>query len=441
MEIFLAILTLIIGSAGTYFVQRLKSGNQDLEKQKELAVANSKIESLNQKAQSLENQIKEKEFQVFQAQEKAKESEVKWATLQADFNNLQKRYQEHKEEVKALQDNFKAEFKALAGDVLREQSKDFKEKNESVLQPFRDQLKNFQEVVSKQMEENTVNATSFKHHITALKEMNQKISEDAQNLTKALKGDNKQQGNWGELILEKILESSELVKGSEYDTQVSLNDEDDKRIQPDVVIYLPENKHIIIDSKVSLTAYERLVSSDTLEAQEAALKEHILSIKTHIKNLSEKKYQNAKGLSTPDFILLFIPIESSFGIAIKEDIGLFNYAWDRKIVLVSPSTLLATLKTVASIWKQEKVNKNVLAIADESAKLYDKFVGFLEDLESIESSFKKVGNQFEETKKKLSTGSGNIISRIEKIKKLGLKTNKNIGSNYLEESQNESDGE
>ena len=263
--------------------------------------------------------------------------------------------------------------------------------------------------------------------------MNIKISEEAQNLTKALKGDNKQQGNWGELILEKILEGSELVKDQEYQTQVNDNNDDGKRIQPDVVVFLPEDKHLIIDSKVSLTAYEKYVNAEHVEEQEAALKEHLSSFKAHIKGLSEKKYQNAQSLNSPDFILMFIPIESSFGIAIREDISLFNYAWDRKIVMVSPSTLLATLKTVASIWKQEKQNKNVLLIADESGKLYDKFVGFLEELESIETNFKRVHNQLDEAKKKLSTGRGNIIGKVEKLKNLGAKANKQINIKYLDE--------
>ena len=434
MEIWYLFIGLGVGALIGYFAIKLKATNQSIEHQKEVSSSFIKLENANEFIQQLKEDIQKKETSLNQLQNENKNLEVKLGSLNSDYTNLQNRLNEHKEEVKNLQENFKSEFKSLAGDVLREQSKDFKDKNETVLQPFREQLKTFQDTVFKQMDENTKNATSFKIHIDSLKEMNQKISQDAQNLTKALKGDNKQQGNWGELILEKILESSELVKGSEYNTQVSLNDEEDKRFQPDVVIYLPDNKHIIIDSKVSLTAYERLVNSENKDEQESALKEHIISIKTHIKNLSEKKYQNAKGLSTPDFILLFIPIESSFGIAIKEDISLFNFAWDRKIVLVSPSTLLATLKTVASIWKQEKQNKNVLLIAEESGKLYDKFVGFLEELDGIENSFKKISSQFDESKKKLSTGKGSIIDRIKKIKELGAKTNKQIGTNYLDEN-------
>ena len=224
-----------------------------------------------------------------------------------------------------------------------------------------------------------------------------------------------------------------MEKGLEYKIQVSLVNSDDDRIQPDAIVYLPEDKHIIIDSKVSLVAYEKYVNADNDIDRQINIKAHLTSLKSHIRLLSDKKYQTAEGISTPDFILLFIPIEASFGVAVKEDIELFNFAWNKNVVIVSPSTLLATLKTVASLWKQEKQNKNVLKIAEESGKLYDKFVGFVCDLEKIERSLDKTVKEFSDAHKKLHSGKGNILTRIEKIKELGAKTTKQLDEKYLED--------
>lgn len=423
---------LAIGGTIAYILVKLKTGKLEAEKKNLVVIAESNKVTFDEKIAEYKAEIQKISEQKELLLKDNKNLEVELGSLNTTHEHLQQKLTEQKEDLKHIQEQFKAEFKALAGDVLKEQSKEFKEKNESVLQPFREQIKSFQEAVVKQNEDNIARATSFKEHIDSLKQMNLKISEDAQNLTKALKGDNKQQGNWGELILEKVLESSDLVKGQEYETQVNDTNDDSKRIQPDVVIYLPEEKHIIIDSKVSLTAYEKYVNAESIEVQQTALKEHLASIKAHIVGLAEKKYQSAQRLTSPDFILMFIPIESSFGVAIREDISLFNFAWDRKIVMVSPSTLLATLKTIASIWKQEKQNKNVLLIAEESGKLYDKFVGFLEDLESIETNFKRVNTQLDDAKKKLSTGRGNIIGKVEKLKELGAKASKNIDTKYLD---------
>lgn len=427
---------LFIGAAfgGTigYILVKLKAGKLEAENQNLVSISESNKVTFDEKIAEYKAELQKISNQKELLLKENKNLEVELGSLNTTHEHLQQKLAEQKEDLKHIQEQFKAEFKALAGDVLKEQSKEFKEKNESVLQPFREQIKSFQEAVVKQNEDNIARATSFKEHIDSLKQMNLKISEDAQNLTKALKGDNKQQGNWGELILEKVLESSDLVKGQEYETQVNDTNDDSKRIQPDVVVYLPEEKHIIIDSKVSLTAYEKYVNAESIEVQQTALKEHLASIKAHIVGLAEKKYQSAQRLTSPDFILMFIPIESSFGVAVREDIGLFNFAWDRKIVMVSPSTLLATLKTIASIWKQEKQNKNVLLIAEESGKLYDKFVGFLEDLESIETNFKRVNTQLDDAKKKLSTGRGNIIGKVEKLKELGAKASKNIDTKYLD---------
>jgi DNA recombination protein RmuC len=258
-----------------------------------------------------------------------------------------------------------------------------------------------------------------------------KISDEANNLTKALKGDVKKQGNWGEVILERILERSGLTEGREYEKQVSVISENGLRFQPDVVIHLPDQKHIVVDSKVSLVAYERLVNIEPDKDRSAFVKEHLLSIRTHIKILSEKHYQNAQGFNSPDFVLLFVPIESSFSIAVQEDHDLFSYAWDNKVVIVSPSTLLATLRTIASIWQQENQTRNALEIARQSGALYDKFVSFIADIESIGRSIESTRKTYDQATNKLYIGAGNLVKRAENIKKLGAKTTKEMPADKL----------
>jgi DNA recombination protein RmuC len=266
-------------------------------------------------------------------------------------------------------------------------------------------------------------------------DLNSKISEEANNLTKALKGDVKKQGNWGEVVLERILERSGLNEGAGgYQKQFSDNSEDGKRILPDVVINLPDNKHIIIDSKVSLVAYERTVNANSEAERSIFLKEHLFSIKTHIKGLSAKHYQTAPKLNSPDFVLLFMPIESSFGMAVQEDQDLFSFAWDLKVVLVSPSTLLATLRTIASIWQQENQTRNAIEIARQGGALYDKFVAFVLDLENIGRNLATTQKTYDSALNKLQTGSGNLIRRAENIKQLGAKTTKHLPHQFIDEN-------
>jgi len=232
------------------------------------------------------------------------------------------------------------------------------------------------------------------------------------------------------MVIDKILERSGLTKGQEYDTQVSASNDDGKRIQPDVIVYLPDKKHIIIDSKVSLIAYEKYVNALSEEERQQYMLDHITSIRNHIKGLSEKNYQSAKGINSPDFVLLFIPIESSFGVAVQADQQLFNDAWDNKIVIVSPSTLLATLKTIASIWKQENQTKNAIEIARQGGALYDKFVGFVDDLEKVGKNIEQLQNTYKDAMDKLQSGKGNLINKAESIRKLGVKTSKQLSEKY-----------
>lgn len=386
-----------------------------------------------EKLEELKISLIQKEGFALQSRDQLKNAEILNIQQASELKNVNQRFHDFKAEAANLKTQIKTEFKNIANEIVKEQSKDFSEHNQNILKPFKNQLESFEKTIQDQMKDSISKAAGFKEQIEQLKNLNQQISQEANNLTNALKGDIKFQGNWGELILEKVLENSGLEKGLEYKIQVSLINSDDDRIQPDAIVYLPEDKHIIIDSKVSLVAYEKYVNADNDIDRQINIKAHLTSLKSHIRLLSDKKYQTAEGISTPDFILLFIPIEASFGVAVKEDIELFNYAWNKNVVIVSPSTLLATLKTVASLWKQEKQNKNVLKIAEESGKLYDKFVGFVCDLEKIERSLDKTVKEFSDAHKKLHSGKGNILTRIEKIKELGAKTTKQLDEKYLED--------
>ena len=327
------------------------------------------------------------------------------------------------------------DFELIANKILEEKSTKFVEQNRTnldmILNPLKENIKAFEDKVEKVYKAESDERNILKGVISELQIQSKMIQEDANNLTKALKGDSKKQGNWGEVILEKVLERSGLVRDQEYRIQASHVSAEGSRFQPDVVIDLPDNKHLVVDAKVSLVAYERSVSADTDEEREGYVKQHLASIKNHIQELSSKNYQDLYKINSPDFVLLFVPIESSFSIAVQKDAELFNFAWDRRVVIVSPSTLLATLRTIASMWKQERQNRNVLEIARLSGSMYDKFVGFISDMENIGKHIKNGHDAYEKALNKLSEGSGNLVNTSEKIKKLGAKTTKQIETKYL----------
>jgi DNA recombination protein RmuC len=355
-----------------------------------------------------------------------------------EYRNLQEKLQTQKTELEDLQKKFTTEFENIANKILEKNSEKFTAANQKniteVLNPLKEKINLFEKKVEDTYQKGLKDQTDLRAELKKLHDLNSKISEEANNLTRALKGDVKKQGNWGEVVLERILERSGLNEGEQgYQKQFSDTSEDGKRIQPDIVINLPDNKHIIVDSKVSLIAFERAVNAATEEEKVAHIKEHILSLKTHIKGLSEKHYQTASKLNSPDFVLLFIPIEASFGVAIQEDQELFMFAWDKKVVLVSPSTLLATLRTISSIWQQENQTKNALEIAKQSGALYDKFVGFIADMETIGKNLNTTQKTYDAAINKLQTGSGNLVGRVEKIKKLGAKATKALPTKMLEE--------
>lgn len=388
----------------------------------------------------LRNELKEfKVLQINWSQEKLKISN-ELTQSESNLSHLNERLGEQKGELITLQQKFQKEFQLIADQMLKQNANEIsishqKELNQ-LLNPLKEKINQFEANIEKKYIDETKERANLKTELAQLLSLNKTLNLQAENLTTALKGENKTQGNWGEMILERILESSGLQKGEEYETQFSDTNSENKRIQPDVIIKLPENKHLIIDSKVSLVAYESYTSSTDTNKREVSLKAHLSSIKNHVKGLGEKNYQTGSSLQSPDFVLLFMPIEAAFSLALQNESQLFNYAWERKVVLVSPTTLLASLRTISSVWKNERQTKNAQDIAEKAGNLYDKFVGFLEDMEKIDKSLKTAQNHYNDAFNKLSTGRGNLVTRAEKIKQLGAKANKSIPNNLLDEGEN-----
>src|SRR6195952_966160 len=356
---------------------------------------------------------------------------------QEALNAQRIRLAEQEEYLQQVQAKFKHEFENMASKLLDDKSAKFTEHNRTnldvILNPFKEKLKDFETKVDQVYKAEAEERNVLKGVINTLMDLNKQISDEAQNLTKALKGDSKKQGNWGEVILERVLERSGLVKDREYRLQASLIAADGSRLQPDVIIDLPDEKHLIIDSKVSLVAYERLVNCETEDERKLYSKAHVESIRNHVSGLSAKNYHDLYQINSPDFVLLFVPIESSFSFAVQLDAELFSDAWEKRVVIVSPSTLLATLRTISSIWKQERQNRNVLEIARLSGAMYDKFVGFIGDMEGIGKNIKQSQAAYDSAINKLTEGNGNLTKTAEKIKSLGAKANKQIDQKYLSE--------
>jgi len=357
------------------------------------------------------------------------------AKAEEQFKAQRERLSDQEKSIQDIQQKFQLEFQNVANKLLDEKSRHFIETNRTnldiLLNPLKENIKAFEEKVAKVYKDESDERNILRGEINKLVALNQQIAEDANNLTKALKGDSKKQGNWGEVILERVLERSGLVKDHEYRLQASLTDLDGNRLQPDAIIDLPDEKHLIIDSKVSLIAYERLVNAETEDERKLYSKAHVESIRGHVLNLSSKNYHDLYQINSPDFVLLFVPIESSFSFAVQIDAELFSDAWDKRVVIVSPSTLLATLRTIASIWKQERQNRNVLEIARLSGVMYDKFVGFVGDMEGIGKNIKLSQTAYDNAFSKLVEGNGNLTITADKIKKLGAKANKQIDQKYI----------
>ncbi len=352
------------------------------------------------------------------------------ATTTASLEAAYKALESEKLLMEDLKANLKVEFKNLSNDIFEERIKKLNEANEShlsvTLTPLRTSINEFKSKLEKTELENVDRSARLENEIKNLREASSNIGTNAENLTRALKGDNKAQGNWGEMILESVLEKSGLEKGKEFIVQHSDTNDGEETIRPDVIVSLPENKHIIIDSKVSLIAYNNFVNGQDEKEKTTAMRAHLDSLRSHIKLLSEKKYESAETLTTPEFVLLFMPIEPALIAAFNEDNNLFSYAWERNIILVSPTTLLATLRTVASIWAQEKRSKNAESIAKEAGTFIDKLEGFVTSLEKLESNLTTAQKTLSTAMGQLKTGNGNLLGKAKKMKIMGAKA----GSNF-----------
>ncbi|MGA9211623.1 DNA recombination protein RmuC [Kaistella sp.] len=354
--------------------------------------------------------------------------------LAAQNENLQILMENQKVEIIKMQELAKNEFQILANKILEEKSEKFTEQNQlqlkTILHPLQEKINDFEKKVENTHKESIDYHAALRQQIIGLQDLNKQMSKETLNLTKALKGDNKIQGNWGELVLERVLEKSGLEKGREYEVQKSHNTEEG-RLQPDVVINLPDGKKMIIDSKVSLNAYERLINEEIEELKPTHLKEHVLSLKRHVEQLSNKNYQSLYHIESPDFVLLFVPIEPAFAIALNEDTYLYNKAFEKNIIIVTPSTLLATLKTIDSMWTNQKQQDNAVEIARQAGALYDKFDGFVADLLKIGKKMEEAKIEYEGAMNKLVTGKGNIITSVQRLKTMGAKAKKSLPENLI----------
>lgn len=355
--------------------------------------------------------------------------------LETQLENSTSEINKNKEEITKIQEKFTKEFENLANKILDTNSKKFTEQNkeniDSILKPLKEKIEGFEKKVSDSQEKNIGLHAALKQQLDSLKDINLQMSKEAVNLTKALKGDSKAQGDWGETQLELLLEKASLTKDIHYSTQGGYRDDEGRLKKPDFIINLPDNRHLIVDSKVSLTNYEAYFNEEDETKKEEHLKKHIESIRKHIKELSEKKYDALYEINTPDYVLMFVPIEPAYLLALNKNNGLYLEALDKNVVLVSTSTLLATLSTVASMWRQENQKKNVLEIATQAGRLYDQFVNLTDDLIKVGNQLKTVQGSYDTSMKKL-TGKGNLIKKVEKIKELGAKTSKNMNKNLLD---------
>ena len=403
-------------------------------------VANAKLSAYSQtlqaKLEGAQQQLDEVKKELFLVNNQNSQIRQDLARLETVNQHLTEKLGMQKQEVEAMQEKLTIQFKNLANDLLEEKSKKFTDQNkvnlEGILKPLGERIQEFEKQVVQTNKESLERNVALRTEVKKLSELNTQITKEAVNLTKAIKGDTKTQGNWGEFILESILEKSGLTKDREYSIQTSFLTEEGKRYQPDVIIQLPENRHIIIDAKVSLVNYEQFFNSEQPSEQALVLKKHIQSMRKHIKELSEKNYQSQYDLKGLDFVLMFVPIEPAFSLAVQHDLGLFNEAYEKNIVLVSPTTLMATLRTIANIWKHEYQNQNALEIAQQGGALYDKFVGFVEDLKHLGRQMDVTQKAYTEAMKKLYEGKGNLVRRAQNIKTLGARTSKALDQNLID---------
>lgn len=432
MEITLLAAGIAVGALMGWFVARMKfsAGSQAA-----ISVEQEKIKILTQQVVELKGDLEKERATVIEVNNNLSASE-------ADYRNLQEKLQDQKKELDSLQERFTLQFKNLANEIFEEKSKKFAEQNKSnlfdLLKPLGDKIVEFEKRVEETHRDTISRNSALREQLENLQKLNVQMTREAENLTRALKGDSKAQGAWGEFILESILEKSGLEKDREYFVQESFNTTEG-RLRPDVIIRLPEGKYVIIDSKVSLTAYNNFVNCGSDDEKAVYLKSHLVSIRQHMKNLGDKNYHKNISESSLDFIIMFIPIEPAYILAIQSEKNLYEEALDKRIIFVSPTLLIPSLQLIKSVWKQEYQHRHVLDIANKAGDLYDKFVGFTEDLITLGRHLDTSKKFYEESMKKLSVGSGNLVRRVEELKKLGAKASKTIDQKLLSKAEDQAD--
>ncbi len=443
MEILYIVLTFIFGAALAYFV--VKSSSVSRKNYDELNQNFSQKETeFNKTLAEISAENKAQTRKIVEQQELNQIQSIEIKKLQEDKNNLialkselsaknenlQLLLDSQKDEIVKIQEVAKTEFQNLANKILEEKSLKFTEQNQqnlkNILNPLQEKITDFEKKVENTHKESIDYHAALRQQIIGLKDLNLQMSKETVNLTKALKGDSKTQGNWGELVLERVLEKSGLEKGREYEVQKSFTTEEGNRVLPDVIINLPDGKKMIVDSKVTLTAYEKYINEDDEEQKNSFLKEHVNSLKRHVEQLGNKNYHHLYEMESPDFVLLFIPIEPAFAIALNEDSQLYNKAFEKNIVIVTPSTLLATLRTIDSMWTNQKQQENAVEIARQAGALYDKFDGFVTDLVKIGKKMDEAKTEYEGAMNKLVDGKGNLITSVQKLKIMGAKAKKSL---------------
>lgn len=448
----LIIAVFILALAIGFFIGKMLS---KAESQSQKSGLEERVNGLLGQIEQLKNQFQQEKVQFektntqlqLEKENVQKEKEafaIHLAKKENDFDNLLERNKEQKQEVEQLQEKFTKEFENLANKILEEKTNKFTEQNKenmkTILSPLQEKIQLFEKKVDDTHKESIDYHAALRQQILGLRDMNEKMSIETVNLTKALKGDSKMQGNWGELVLERVLEKSGLEKGREYEVQQSFTNQEGSRILPDVIINLPDGKKMVVDSKVSLTAYERFVNEEDDDLKATFLKEHVNSVKRHVDQLSDKNYQDIYEMESPDFVLLFIPIEPAFALALNEDNLLYNKAFEKNIVIVTPSTLLATLRTIDSMWTNQKQQENAIEIARQAGALYDKFEGFVSDLVKIGKKMDEAKVEYGSAMNKLVEGKGNLVTSVEKLKKMGAKAKKALPENIIKRAiENESD--
>lgn len=434
MDFLFVLFGLLVGAAIAWLLAQMKSTKQVQQLSTSLFV-----ERENNKR--IEAQIGDLKSELESERKKVLEANNNLAAAEADYRNIQEKLQDQKRELEQLNEKFAIEFKNLANDIFEEKSKKFTDQNKSnlfdLLRPLGEKIVEFERKVEDTHKDNITRNAALREQLENLQRLNMQMTKEAENLTKALKGDSKTQGAWGEFILESILEKSGLEKDREYTIQESFTTEDG-RFRPDIVVRLPEKRHVIIDSKVSLTAYNNFVNAATEDEKIIALKAHLVSIRQHLKVLSEKNYQRISDRNL-DFIIMFIPIEPAYILAIQSEKRLYEEALEKRIIFVSPTLLIPSLQLIKNVWKLEYQNRNSQEIARHATSLYEKFAGFTNDLIDIGNQLRKTQTSYENAMNKLATGNGNLVRSVERFKVLGLKPTKNVDQRLLDRSGEQAD--